>query len=54
MAEERKHMGKDVPGVVIPVAPTRSEMDSSYASFINELKETVRSTRIQVTGASAR
>ena len=49
MAEERKHMGKDVPGVVIPVAPTRSEMDSSYASFINELKETVRSTRIQVT-----
>lgn len=49
MTEERKHMGKDVPGVIIPVAPVRSEMSASYASFINELKETVRSTRVQVT-----
>ena len=27
MADERKRMGKDVPDVIIPVAPTLSEMD---------------------------
>lgn len=42
-------MGRDVPGVIIPVAPTHLEMGQSYATFIDELKKTIRSTRVSVT-----
>lgn len=41
-------MGKDAPGVTIPVAPTLAEMDQSYALFIQQLKETVSSTKVAV------
>lgn len=49
MAEQRKHMGKDAPDIIIPIAPTLSEMDQSYASFIERLKETVSSTKVKIT-----
>lgn len=42
-------MGKDAPDIIIPIAPTLSEMDQSYATFIERLKETVSSTKVKIT-----
>ncbi len=50
MAENKRgRLGKDVPGVIMPAAPARFEMEQSYASFIDQLKQTISSTRVKVT-----
>ena len=49
MEEKRGRLGKDMPGVIIPVAPAIAEMDETYTSFVERLKQTIRSTRVAVT-----
>ena len=34
--DKRKHMGNDKAGVIIPVAPSLSEMSDSYLEFIEK------------------
>lgn len=36
---ERRKMGKDRKGVIIPVAPTISEMSEGYLQVIDEIKK---------------
>lgn len=45
---ERKKMGKDAPDVILPVAPSASEMPGSYRQFIHNLKESIREQRLAV------
>ena len=40
--DERKYMGKKNEAVIIPVAPSIAEMDSSYINFIEDIKSTIR------------
>ena len=44
----RKHMGKEKDGVIIPVAPNLSEMDEAYFRFIEEIKNEIKNRRISV------
>lgn len=46
--DERKYMGKKNEAVIIPVAPSIAEMDSSYINFIEDIKSTIRSQRISI------
>ena len=36
--DNRKHMGKDKEGAIIPVAPNLSEMSDGYLDFIEKIK----------------
>ena len=45
---ERKRMGKDKKGVVIPVAPTISEMSEGYLQVIDEIKKEIKSQRLSI------
>jgi len=46
--DNRKRMGKDKDGVIIPVAPNLSEMSDSYLNFIEEVKKEIQKQRISV------
>ncbi len=46
--DKRKQMGKDRKGVIIPVAPTLSEMSDGYLDFIEKIKKEIQSQRISV------
>lgn len=46
--DQRKKMGKDVPDVILPVAPLVSEMPESYAAFIQNLTQEIRERRLSV------
>lgn len=46
--DNRKHMGKDKEGVMIPVAPSLSEMSDGYLDFIEEIKKEITTQRISV------
>lgn len=46
--DERKYFGNKNEAVIIPVAPALTEMDSSYASFIEDIKSTIKSQRISI------
>lgn len=48
MEEKRGRLGKDAPGAIIPAAPALSEMDEGYSSFVERLKQTIRTTRVSV------
>ncbi len=41
-------MGKAKDGVIIPVAPSLSEMNDSYMDFINDVKESIRQERLKI------
>lgn len=45
--DERKHLGKEKKGVIIPTAPSLSEMDTEYSSFIEDIKNEITNTRIK-------
>lgn len=47
--EDRKHMGKQKEGVVIPVAPNMQEMDMSYIEFIKNIKQEISNQRMSIT-----
>lgn len=46
--DNRKQMGKNKDGVILPVAPNLSEMSDAYLSFIEEVKAEIRKRRISV------
>lgn len=46
--DDRKHMGKEKEGVIIPVAPDISEMGTDYKDFIEKIKENIKSQRYQI------
>lgn len=46
--DNRKQMGNDKDGVILPVAPNLSEMSDAYLSFIEEVKAEIRKQRISV------
>src|SRR5574344_2053659 len=48
MSENRKHIGKIKDGVMLPIAPTDSEMDRSYFDFIKGIKDRIAKTRLSV------
>ena len=50
--EDRKHMGKQKEGVVIPVAPSMQEMDTSYIEFIKNIKQEISKQRMSTTLAA--
>lgn len=50
--EDRKHMGKQKEGVVIPVAPSMQEMDTSYIEFIKNIKQEISKQRMSITLAA--
>lgn len=50
--EDRKHMGKQKEGVVIPVAPSMQEMDTSYIEFIKNIKQEISKQRVSITLAA--
>jgi len=52
MSENRRHMGKIKKDVIIPVAPSLSEMNNSYIDFINDLKESIKKERIKIVFAA--
>lgn len=45
---ERKRMGKDKKGVIIPVAPTISEMSEGYLQVIDEIKKEIKNQRLSI------
>lgn len=45
---DRKKMGKNLPDVILPVAPSTSEMPESYREFIHSLKQSIREQRLAV------
>lgn len=45
---ERKRMGKDKKGVIIPVAPTIAEMSEGYLQVIDEIKKEIKSQRLSI------
>ena len=47
--DDRKHMGTEKDGVILPVAPGLSEMAVSYPDFINALIDKIRKQRIAIT-----
>lgn len=49
MAEERRHMGNARSDLIIPAAAPLAEMDDSYVSFVEDLKQTISRTRMVVT-----
>lgn len=49
MQEKRGRIGRDMPEIIIPAAPARAEMDNSYESFVEQLKQTIQTTRVAVT-----
>ena len=46
--EERKRMGREVPEVILPIAPSLFEMPVSYPDFIQNLKREIRRKRLTV------
>ncbi len=46
--DKRNHMGKATDEVIIPVAPTISEMSDTYLSFIDNLKNEIEKQRLSV------
>lgn len=46
--DKRKHMGNDKAGVIIPVAPSLSEMSDSYLEFIEKIKKEIQKQRVSV------
>jgi hypothetical protein len=48
MQENRKHMGKSKKEVIIPIAPSMSEIGDEYSSFIADLKESIRKERLRI------
>lgn len=46
--DERKYFVNKNEAVIIPVAPPLTEMDSSYTSFIENIKSTIKSQRISI------
>jgi len=48
MQENRKHMGKANDDVIIPVAPSTSEMEAGYDLFIVDVKESIRRERLKI------
>ena len=46
--DNRKHMGEEKKGVIIPVAPDISEIGSGYKDFIEEIKENIQKQRYQI------
>lgn len=46
--DNRKRMGKNKDGVILPVAPNLSEMSDTYLKFIEEVKEEIQKQRISV------
>lgn len=47
--DDRKNMGKEKDGVMMPVPPRLSEMDVSYPGFINGLIDEIQRKRIVIT-----
>lgn len=47
--DDRKHMGKKKDGVILPVAPSISDMAVSYPEFINALIDRIKKQRISIT-----
>ena len=47
--DDRKYLGKERNGVLLPVAPEISEMDASYPDFITRLIDGIREQRIAIT-----
>lgn len=45
---ERKYMGRKKEAVIIPVAPSVTEMDKDYARFIEKIKSTIKAQRISI------
>jgi len=48
MQENRKHIGKANDDVIIPVAPSTSEMEVGYDLFIVDVKESIRRERLRI------
>lgn len=46
---DRKYMGKEKDGVILPVAPSLSERAVSYPDFINGLINKIQKQRIAIT-----
>ena len=46
--DNRKHIGKDKEGVIIPVAPNLSEMSDGYLDFIEKIKKEIATQRVSV------
>lgn len=44
--DKRKHIGRKKQGVIIPVAPSLSEMDERYFKFIEDIKNEIKKRRI--------
>ena len=47
MMDERKKMGKDVKGVIIPVAPLKSKMDAPYFELRDSIVARIKETRLR-------
>lgn len=45
---DRDHMGEEKPDAIFPTAPGRAEMSEEYFSFIEEIKDKIRSERISL------
>lgn len=45
MNSSRKKMGKEVEGVMIPIAPNANEMKPSYFDLIEDIKSSIRKER---------
>lgn len=48
MQENRKHMGKANDDVIIPVAPSISEMEAGYDLFVVDVKESIQKERLRI------
>lgn len=46
--DKGKRMGKDIEGVIFPVAPNLSEMSDSYLQFIEEIKKEIQKQRVSI------
>lgn len=46
--ENRKHMGRAKPDVIIPAPISTSELDKEYIDFINDIKENIQKDRLKI------
>ena len=46
--ENRKHMGKTKPDVIIPTPISMSELDKEYIDFINDIKQNILKDRLKI------